>query len=363
MAEKTTPKKRSSRQAMVERVAETEKAVAERKEAEAKPEERIAAKAVRDAVAVADALSSEDLVRSIGEMKSTIARTLTQLSDRLEEEIGKYSQIRRAIAAKDAELQEIYEIQRSASTLLAVMETQQRQQEEMEREFQTEKEQLEREIETTRAEWEKERNEREQEIKDRDAAEQKRRQREQDEYKYNFAREQQLARDQLNDALAKGEKELSERKTQLEREWAEREKALAASEQELAELRARAAGFAEELKTAADRAAADATARLEQQHKAAEELLRRQLEGEKNVLAAKIAALERTVKDQAEQLTRLEQQAEKAYAQVQEIAVKAIEGSASTKQLAHFNNSWRIRPARAVHPNDDLANDAQGKKF
>jgi len=30
------------------------------------------------------------------------------------------------------------------------------------------------------------------------------------------------------------------------------------------------------------------------------------------------------------------QQAEKAYAQVQEIAVRAIEGSASAKQLAHL---------------------------
>ena len=54
------------------------------------------------------------------------------------------------------------------------------------------------------------------------------------------------------------------------------------------------------------------------------------------MLAAKIAALERTVKDQADQLTRLEQQAERSYAQVQEIAVRAIEGSASAKQLAHL---------------------------
>ncbi len=321
---------------MVELVGAAEKAIAEQKEAEAKPEERLAAKGVREAVAVADALSSEDVVRSIGEMKSTIARTLAQLADRLEEEIGKYGQIRRAIAAKDAELQEIYEIPRSASTLLAIMETQQRQQEEMERDFQAEKEQLEREIAATREQWENERKQREQEIKERDAAEQKRRQREQEEYKYSFAREQQLAQDRQSDALAKGGQELSERKVQLEREWAEREKSLAAREEELSQLRARAAGFADELKAAADGAAADVTARLEQQHRTAEELLRRQLEGEKNVMAAKIAALESTVKDQAEQLTRLEQQAEKAYAQVQEIAVRAIEGSATTKQLAHL---------------------------
>ncbi len=218
---------------MVELVADAEKAVAERKEAEAKPEDRLAARAVRDAVAVADALSSEDVVRSISETKSTVARTLTQLSERLEDEIGKYGRIRRAIAAKDAELQEIYEIERSASTLLAIMETQQRQQDDMQREFQTEKEQLKGEIQETRAQWEKEKKEREQEMKERDAAEQKRRQRELEEYKYNFARQQQLAQDQSSDALGKGEKELSERKTQLEHEWAEREKAIATREEEL----------------------------------------------------------------------------------------------------------------------------------
>jgi hypothetical protein len=350
MAEKAAPKRRSSRQAMVEIVAEAEKTVTQRKETEAKPEERIAAKTVRDAVAVADALSSDGVVRSIGELKSTIARTLTQLSDRLEEEIGKYSQICRAITAKDSELQEIYEIQRSASTLLAFLETQQRKQEEMQREFQTEKEQLECEIETTRAEWEQEKQQHEQDTKERDAGEQKRRQREQEEYKYNFAREQQIARDRSGDELTKAQKELLERQTQLEREWGQREKALAAREQELAELQARDAGFAHELQVAAEAAAAEATQRAEQQHQAAQELLRRELEGEKNVLATKIAALERTVQEQAEQLARLEQQAEKAYSQVQEIAVRAIEGSASTKQLANLQQLFSDQVRKSSSP-------------
>jgi hypothetical protein len=335
---------------MAELVADAEKTVAERKESEAKPEERIAAKAVGEAVAVADALSSEGVVRLIGELKSTMLRTLTQLSDRLEEEIGKYSRVCRAIAAKDSELEEIYEIQRSASTLLAFLETHQRKQEEMERNLQAEKDQLQHEIETTRAEWEKERRQHEQETKERDAAEQKRRQRELEEYKYTFAREQQLARDQSGDELAVAQKEWAERKSQLEREWGEREKALLAGERELAELRARTAAFAQELKAATERAAAEAVERAQQQHKAAEELLRRELEGEKNVLATKIAALERTVKEQAEQLSRLEQQAEKAYTQVQEIAVRAIEGSASTKQLANLQQLFAEQVRKGGSP-------------
>lgn len=87
---------------------------------------------------------------------------------------------------------------------------------------------------------------------------------------------------------------------------------------------------------AATRAVADTTARLEQQHQSAQALLRREFEGEKNVLTTKVASLEQVVHEQAEQLGRLAQQAEKAYSQVQEIAVRAIEGSASSKQFAQL---------------------------
>jgi hypothetical protein len=335
MAKETTPKKRAtSRQKMAELVSEAETELAERREVEAKPDERAAAKAAGEAVAVADALSSEGVIRSIGELKSTIGRTLTQLSDRLEEEVGKYNQIRRAISAKETELKEIYEIQRSATTLLAFIETHERKRAEMERDLETERQALEQEIDATRAAWQAESKQREQETKDRETAEQKRRQREQEEYKYAFVREQQVAKDQFNDEVARQQKELAERKAALEREWAEREQALATGERELAELRARVAGLPKELAAAADRAAKETAERLTQQHGSAIELMRREAEGQQSVSQTKIAALEQTVKEQAEQLSRLQQQAERAYAQVQEIAVRAIEGSGSAKQLA-----------------------------
>jgi len=42
------------------------------------------------------------------------------------------------------------------------------------------------------------------------------------------------------------------------------------------------------------------------------------------------------VKEQSEQIARLMAQAEKAYVQVQDIAVKAIEGSSAAKSLANL---------------------------
>ena len=334
MAKETTRKRTPARQKMAELVSEVEQEVAERQEIEAKPEQRAAAKAVADSVAAAEGVSSDDVIRSIGELKSSVGRMLTQLADRLEDEVKKYSLVRNAIAAKEAELKEIYEIQRSASTLLAFIETHERKRDEMQRELEAERSQLQQDIDATRAVWDAEITQHDQEIRERDAVDQKRRQREQDEFKYAFAREQQLARDQFNDEMTRQQKELAERKATLEQEWATREKAIAAAERELAELRARVAGFPNELAAATEKAGKDAVERMQMQHASAVELLKSEHEGEKSVLSTKIAALERTAKEQAEQLTRLQQQADKAYVQVQEIAVRAIEGSGNSKQFA-----------------------------
>ena len=338
MAEKstTTKKKAPPRQQMLEALAEGERSVAERKEAQAKPEERIEARAVAQAVAAADELSTEGVVKSIGDLKSVVSKMLTQLSDRLEEQVARYVQIQRAIVAKDVELREIYDIQRSASTLTALIESQERLRTQHEAELAGMKEELEREIEQGRAEWERERKQRDAEAKERDTAEQKRREREKEEYRYAFVREQQQARDQFADETAKAQKELAEQRDASDRELSERERALKAREDELAGLRQRVDSFPKELDAAIAKAVKDATSRQQQDSASREELLKREFAGERNVLTTRIASLEQTAKEQSDQIARLLSQSEKAYGQVQEIAVRAIEGSANAKQLSNL---------------------------
>lgn len=338
MAEKstTTKKKAPPRQQMLEALAEGERSVAERKEAQAKPEERIEARAVAQAIAAADELSTEGVVKSIGDLKSVVSKMLTQLSDRLEEQVARYVQIQRAIVAKDVELREIYDIQRSASTLTALIESQERLRTQHEAELAGMKEELEREIDQGRAEWERERKQRDAEAKERDVAEQKRREREKEEYRYAFVREQQQARDQFADETAKAQKELAEQRAASDRELSERERALKAREDEMAGLRQRVDSFPKELDAAIAKAVKDATSRQQQDSTSREELLKREFAGERNVLTTRIASLEQTAKEQSDQIARLLSQSEKAYGQVQEIAVRAIEGSANAKQLTNL---------------------------
>jgi hypothetical protein len=319
---------------MLDALAESDKTLTERREAHARPEEKVEARAVAQAVAVADELSARGVVQSIGELKSSIGRMLGELSDKLEEQVSRYVQIQRAIAGKEQELKDIYEIQRSASTLTALIETHERQRIELESDLAATREQVQREIEQARGEWEDEKKAHEHETRERESIEQKRREREKEEYRYTFAREQQQARDQFADETTRAQKELAERKAQADRELDERERAIRTREEDLTTLRQRVEAFPKELDAAVARAAKDTTSRLQQDAASREELLKREFAGERNVLNTRIAALEQTAKEQAEQIGKLIHLSEKANAQVQEIAVRAIEGSAGAKQLA-----------------------------
>jgi hypothetical protein len=305
-----------------------------RREAELKPEEKIAEKVEKAAVTAADELTTERIARDIGALKSEIGRTLTQVGDRLDAEVLRYQDLKRAVSAKEKELQEIYEIQNSASTVAALLEVQQQKREEFEAEAGARKAELDAEIETRRAQWQEEKVRHDLEGKELQAADKKARDREREDYEYRFKREQQLAREKFEDEKARSEREQAARKVQIEAVLAEREKAVAAREAELAELRKTAEAAPKERDEAVARAVKEALGRAQQEAKAREELARKEFEGERNVLLARIDALEKAVKDQATQILKFSQQIEKAYGQVQDIAVKSVEGVARAKAQA-----------------------------
>ena len=276
MAEKSPPKKRSTataKQQMLETLSEVTPQVEQRIAATAKPEERIEQRHIGEAVATGDALSTEGVVKSIGELRAGVGKMLAQLSDRLEEEVSKYVQVKRAIMAKEQELTDIYEIQKSASTLTALIETHQRKQDEFEKDVESEREELSREIDQMRARWAEEKKEHEAEIKERDTAEQKRRDREREEYRYAFAREQQLAKDQFADEMGKAQRDLEERKAATDKDLTERLREIASREEELSQLRKKAEGYPAELQSAIAKAVSDAIAKAQAESTGREELL------------------------------------------------------------------------------------------
>ena len=315
------------------------------REAELKPEKRLEEKKAKEVIQVAESMSSEGVSREISNLKIETSKTLAQISDRLEEEVNKFRAIQSAITLKGKELQELYEIEKSAVTLAALIESQNQKRQAFESEMAEKKEALSQEIEALRAEREKEKNDYEAETKERDMAEKKRRDREKEEYEYSFKREQKLTKDKFEDEKSKLEKEIQIKKGQMESELKGREKAIAEKEEELSELRKKVAAFPKEMETAIAKAVKETIEKLTLEAKNREELQKKEFVGEKNVFTTRVESLEKAVKEQSEQITKLTQQLEKAYQQVQEIAVKTIEGSSTVKSFANLQQ-WLSEQTR-----------------
>jgi hypothetical protein len=311
----------------------------QKRDAEMKPAEAVAEKKKAEARAVADSLSTEGIGKQIGILKSEISRTLNELAEKLESETSKYTQVKKAVQSANAELLEIYEIEKAASSLAALLEAQRQKREEFEREITAAQEKHESEMAAQREEWKKENSQHEAMVDERNAADQKQRDREQEEYKYQFARQKKLAAELHEHEKAKLEREVQHRREEVEKDLSTREEAVAAAEVELKDLQEQIEMAQLKQERAVAQAVKETTERLNREHQAKTELLKKEFAGEGNVLKSRIESLQESVEKQAQQIARLSQQLEHSYAQVQDIAIKAIEGSAASRSSAPLASS------------------------
>jgi hypothetical protein len=317
-------------------MADKTKQLEERRAAELNPEKRLEEKAVQEAVQVAQALPPEGIDREISALKAEIGRMLADISEKMAQEAARFRHIQKAVESKERELQELYGIEKSAVSLAALLEAQNQKRQEFEAAMARQREELTQEINAAREEWEKERKAHEAEIRERDATEKKARDREKEAFDYAFKRDQQAIKDKLSDEKNTLEKEIARRKEEADKQFAEREKHIAEREKELAELRARVAAFPKELETTVDKAVKEATDRIKLEAKNRDDLLRKEFEGERNVLTTRIQSLEQTCKDFQARNEKLTQQTEAAYKKIQEIAEKSIEGASQSKSFAEL---------------------------
>lgn len=327
----------------------------EKEKTQLHPEQTIREKKEAEVVAATAALSTRGVTEGINQLKSDIGVLLSDLVDKLTQEVERFETTQRAIEIKERELKDVYEIDRSAATLAALIEAQHQKDETFESDVAAKKETLTQEIESLRQQWEKEKAQRENETKEWEQLQAKQRQRQEEEYRYAFEREQQRARDQFEDEKARllAEKDMLENqmnalKTQTEKTLQEREQHLLEREQEFESLQAQVATFPERLDAAAAKAVKDAAERIAVETKYRQDLLQKEFDGEKNVLTSAIQSLEKTVKEQNEQLARLSQQQESAYQKVQDVAVKAIEGASKQGSFQALQQTLRDQATKPV---------------
>lgn len=302
-------------------------------------EKIVEARKTKAAIDTAEALATENISGGIQTLKSDIGQLLDKLAERLDQQIRRFADLQKAISAKEQELNEIYGIEKAAGSLAALIEAHNRKQLEFEREEELVKSALDEEMTLKRAAWDKEKQEWTARQKESEQVESQKRERARAEFEYTFKREQQLALDKAADDKRKMEKELQDKREALEKELAEKARPLREAEAELKVLREKDIQHNAQLQGAVEKAIKETSTRLQSEATAQLNLMKKEFEGERNVLNARIEALQAQTGKQAEQIARLSQQHELAYEKVQSIALKALEGATGSKAVAALQES------------------------
>lgn len=344
---------KNTKRELLEAYEEALEQLQEKEKAQLKPEKTLQIKKEAEVVAAVKDLSGEKVGREINQLRSEVNKMLSELGEKLTGEVERFETTQRAIAVKERELKEIYDIERSAGALAALIESQHQKTEAFEAEMTAKKETLTQEIETLRQQGEKEKAERQAEAKEWQQQQAKDRKRQEEEYRYAFEREQQLARNKFEDekarllaekdAIAEQTKTLRER---TEKELHEREQRLAEREDELKSLQGQVEAFPNQLETAVAKAVKETTERVQLEAKYRQDLMQKEFEGERNVFTSRIQSLEKSLGEQSEQLAKLSQQQEAAYQKVQDVAVKAIEGASRSGSFEALQRALKMQPEK-----------------
>jgi DNA polymerase III epsilon subunit-like protein len=274
----------------------------------------------------AEGVTVDAVVQQVSALGLDISRTLSGVSGKLTEEVNRLAAVRAAVEIERNELERLHKIDVAATAL-----------DQMVQHYAREKEQLEADMAVQRSVWQENVRDTERERKEQEELLKKQRQREIDDYEYKKALERKRAQDKYEEELRLQEKKNQEKQEALEKSWQQRQAALKEQEEEVARLRKEAAEFPATLQKETDRAAKQAAQAARQESEQKILLMQKEAEADRRVADLRIKTAEEANTRLVSQVADLQKQAEEAKRQVQEIALRAIEGASGAKALAHVN--------------------------
>ena len=267
------------------------------------------------------------------------------MEDQLLAENQKLTNLQKAINICNQEIEELYEIKVNANTLAALLLAQKEKTANFEKNMKERSLALEQEIQEKRANWKKEQEEFELATKEQENSSKKLRAREEEEYVYKCNLMRAKEQNQHLEEKQLLEKELTEKRQALEQEFKAREENLDHSEQELFMLKDKVENFAAEKQQIILDAENNIAQKLTSKYEYEAKLAQTKVEGEIKVYKQIIANLETKVTSLETQIVQITERANQANLQVQDIAIKAIDGAARNRYI-------QLEKAEAIKTNN-----------
>lgn len=247
----------------------------------------------QEVVQKASSYSIENILEAIVGLDSSVRKTLHELGEQLVRESQKLRELQEAIRIEGEKLEKTKNIKVEIDTLENLLEAQRAQKQTFEEDMAQQEEEFYKSMQSKKDGWK----------------------REQEEYEYELS---------LN--RRKEENEYAEKRAEQEAELAQRERAVAAAEQELAGLREKAAKFQAELEKAVAEAKEKTEREVLREEQVKADLLREKSAAEQRIAALTIDTLKGRVAALENEVESLKAQLANANKEVKDVAVKVIEG-------------------------------------
>ncbi|MFK0732108.1 MAG: hypothetical protein ACFKPT_13600 [Gloeotrichia echinulata GP01] len=268
-------------------------------------------------------------IESLAKIQLGFGSAANELSEQLTTQASKLEQIREAVENEVDQLARLHNLEISEDILDTLIKSYEDNSKAYQEEFSQRQEILLQEIDEQRKTWAKEQEEKNREIKERDANINKNRQRDEAEYKYNLELQRKLQRDEYEQQQKALNKQLEEFQQETEKQWSEREKIIAEREKQFEEYKTKVETFPKDKEAAIKKATEEGKGIAHYQAKIKSDLYGKEVEGQKRFYEQRLQSLEQTITNQETRIQNLSKQLESALKQVQDLAVKAIEGTAN----------------------------------
>lgn len=312
------------------------------------PNGRSNGKAPEPTIAPPPQQKMETIITGLNQLQLGFGGAVSDLSEKLTLEVLKLQELRQAVVGEAQQLEALHNLQAEDCTVGALIQQYEESSKTFSEELRSRRETLTQEITQARKAWTKEQEEHRRSIKERNETFTKTQRRDGEEYTYTLNLERKLSNDEYEQEAARLYRELEELQQTQQKQWAEREKTIRDRETQLTELKAKAEAIPKELEAAIKRAKEEGKGIANQQAKVKADLIAKEVEGQKRTYELRIQSLLETIQAQEARIQTLSNQLDGALKQVQDLAVKAIEGSAS---VSSFNAVKEIALEQAKNQN------------
>jgi hypothetical protein len=259
---------------------------------------------------------------------------VSELSEKLTSEASKLGELQRTVGDEIQQLQELHSLEDvEEDTLDNLIQQYEESAKTFSSELSEQRETVEQELLELRKSWEKEQELQKLAVKERNDNQHKSRQRDEESYHYDLDLQRNLDIEEYEQRQQTLYKEIEEFQQVQEKQWAEREKAISDREKLSAEVKAKVEAFPKELEANVKNGKDNGRNIGTYQAKIKSDLFAKDLEGQKQNYELQIQGMLQTIQNQESRIASLSKQLDSALKQVQDLAVKAIDGASNLKSF------------------------------